>query len=372
MSCRWPRLSSVTSLHLVSVLASVCLLTVGTPQSRAQPAPPAAFPRMPEGGPAYERNCAPAELRVEYFWIELGWATAGTAPIVGLRLSVRLSAAPTDWLQVAARVPDGYRVLQYQSGEWVPFYLLTHSPTAEVELRLQWSASAPVLVDFPVLVHVGSWRQWMRVYLRGSPEGYAAAAVLIDSCGQPLWFRGSQTGVAAGEPGSFWALPTSVGESLLFVSEVMAVPIDMPGYLSPWCGLGTSPPTLDSLLNQVSHHAGCAARRADDGRYVVSFAESYRGAPDASWFVAREGQELRYHAEGTPAVRLLPALLEAAGETMGDSPDLVWSRVDHGWSGSFQAVLASVCAHAEPPLRWEPRSGAHYFELASRPDAGSE
>ncbi len=354
-----------------ALFASFWLLAAGRPQCMAQSSL-FATPPEPPGGTSAEGARSAGKLRVESFWIELSWARSrAEVSTVGLRLGIRLSSVPDGWLQIAARVPEGYRVSRHVAGEWVPFYLMTHSPEAEVELRLQQCASEPGMVEFPLVIQVGAWHQWLRVYLRGSPDGQAAAAVLTDSRGQPLWFRGSQTRASVGAPTSFWTLPTRVGESLVFASEVLGVHIEMPGYLSPWCGISTSPASLDSLLSQVCHYAGCAARRVDDRRYVVDFVETYRGAPDASWFVVKEGQRLRYHAEDAPATALLPALVEIAGEMIGDSPDLVWPRVNHTWKGGFLGVLASVCDNAVPPLQWEPRNGAHYFELASRPAPNS-
>jgi hypothetical protein len=355
-----------------ALFAFVWLLAPGKPQCMAQSSLFAAPPR-PAGDTAAEGVRSASELRVESFWVELSWASSRTeASAVSLKLGVRLSSVPDGWLQIAARVQEGYRISQHEAGEWVPFYFMVHSPEAEVELQLQQCASEPGMVELPVVVQAGAWHQWLRVYLRGSPKGHAAAAVLTDSEGQPLWFRRSQTRASAGAPTSFWALPTRVGESLVFISEVLGVHIDIPGYLSPWCGISTSPASLDSLLSQVCHYAGCAARRVEERRYVVSFVETYRGAPDASWFVVKEGQRLRYHAEDAPATALLPALVEVAGEIMGDSPDLVWPRVSHTWRGGFHGVLASICDNAVPPLQWEPRNGAHYFELASRPGPDTE
>ncbi len=360
--------SSVAARCLgLALFTALWLLAAGKPQCMAQSSLFAAPPRPP-GGISVEGARSAGELRVESFWIELSWASSRTDPsTVSLRLGVRLSSVPDGWLQIAARVPEGYRVSEHEAGEWVPFYLMTHSPEAEVELRLEQCSCEAGMVEFPLVIQVGAWHQWMRVYLRGSPEGHAGAAVLTDSEGQPLWFRSSQTRASAGAPTSFWTLPSRVGESLVFISEVLGVHIDIPGYLSPWCGISTSPASLDTLLSQVCHYAGCAARRVEERRYVVRFVETYRGAPDASWFVVKEGQRLRYHAEDAPATALLPALVEIAGEIMGDSPDLVWPRVSHSWRGGFHGVLASICDNAVPPLQWEPRNGAHYFELASRP-----
>ncbi len=356
------------ALFWMALSLAVAAPVWGAAEARlALPCPPAAGATSAPG-----RECD-TELQVTSFWVDLAWAgTRAESCTVTLELSVRLSRQPDEWLVITAHVPEGYRLADREPGEWVPFYFMTHSTAAHVEMCLEPAASAPPTVSFPVLLQVGSWQQWLTVYLRGSAEGYACAAALMDAAGSTLWFHGPHTLSSAGLCGSVWSLPTSVGEALLFISQTLGVEIDTPGYLRAWCGIGTAPATLGDLLSQVCFHAGCAARRVEEGRYAVKFAESYRGAPDASWFVLREGRQLRYHAKDAPAVALVPALVEAAGETMGDSPDLVWPRVSHSSQGSLQTVLASACESAVPRLTWESREGALYFRLAAKPESSAE
>ncbi len=365
--------SSSTQVLRLAIVWMALSLVVAAPVCRAETARLALPCPAAAGGRSAAVGECDTDLQVTSFWVDLAWAgTRAESCTVTLELSVRLSRHPDDWLAITARVPEGYRLANHEPGEWVPFYLMTHGAAADVEMCLQPTASAPRTVNFPVLLQVGPWRQWLTVYLRGTAEGYACAAALTDAAGGTLWFHRPDTPSSTELPGSVWSLPTNVGEALVFVSQTLDVEIETPGYLRAWCGIGTTPATLGDLLSQVCFHAGCAARRVEERRYVVSFAESYRGAPDASWFVLREGHRLRYHAEDAPAAALLPALVEAAGETIGDSPDLVWPRVSHSSQGSFRTVLASACENAVPRLIWELREGALHFRLAARPGSSAE
>ncbi len=301
------------------------------------------------------------QLDISSISLDLSWregARDGRELVLSIRLS--LASPPRDWLQVSVQVPEGYTILDHLPGEWVPYYLLTHSPTAEIDIQLRPVDPGPSASRFPMLVQVGHRRAWTTLWLGSYPSGHAAACAFADASGRPVWFTSPEPD-RRGAAGSFWLLMTNVSDALRFIADVLDVSIEVPGPLSPWCGMGLFTASAESLLEAICSCAGCVPERTGDGGFIVRFDETYLGAPDASWFVVRAGEEIRFHASEAPADDLLPALLAAAGESLGESPDLAASRVSHTWSGSLRSVVESACANAHPRLGWEVRDNRYRF-----------
>jgi hypothetical protein len=305
---------------------------------------------------------------VRAFWLELitvrwdrNW------PRFSLRLSLRLHSVPHDWIRLDVRVPEGYRVGEQEAGDWVPSYLKVPTPEADITLRFRRLRPESTTVRFPVVVTTGERTVRFALYLRSGPEGLVAALAQEDGEGNPLWFKAP--GAVSPETGyveSWWAFNTTTSNALNFIAEVSGLQIHLPGKLLSRAGGAGARSGVTYLLRDICLDAGCIFERVADREYRVRFSESYRGAPDASWWVAKRDGGFQFRGDDTPAADLLAALLEIADERMADSPDLAWSTLDTaGYGSSLVEALDAICRAVRPRLTWRLEHGAYFFELAS-------
>jgi hypothetical protein len=309
---------------------------------------------------------SPLPLRLSSYTIDPSWSAGSGGRRLVLQGHVLLDVAPDDWVQVSALIPDGYRAGERGPGEWVPFYFLTHSRRVVFDLDLQPTDDEGRTVSFPVLIQSGGRSAWLEIYLKGSGAdfGYASAIVQTDASGQPVWFVDRQSPAAlSGDLGSYWYFATSVSEALAFVGEMLDLDLHTPAYFTVWCGVGLRPGTLQDLLWECASRAGCEATKVGEREYDIDFADTYVGAPDASWFAVRQADLLRVHADGASAFDLVPAVVECLGATMEPSSALSGSTITSDWMGSPSFAIEAVCSSARPALAWTEHDGVFSFTL---------
>jgi len=214
------------------------------------------------------------------------------------------------------------------------------------------------LISFPVAIQMGNRQAWLRIFLRRYDRGYAAAVVVLDG-GRPVWFpsAGDSSGL------SYWTLMCTVSDALVFIANVLEIDIRAPDHLSPWCGTGMLAQNLDHLVQGVCQRAGCTFVSLGN-TIIVDFLPSYRGAPDASWFVIGQERDIRFSARNAPADDLISAIVEAGGGTIGAADALKGSLISQEWSGSFHSVLHAACDAAQPGLQWTEYEGVFDFALS--------
>ena len=297
-------------------------------------------------------------LRSIYLGIDANEGQPGGSSAT-LTLGLTLDTPVEDWLHINVLVPEGCRIWGRAEGQWVPAYFLTYSLGARLEMRLS-EIESDRLISFPIAVQTGEKQAWLKVFLRRYDRGYAAVVVVLDG-GQPIWFSSPDDSGGF----SYWTLMCTVSDALAFIGNVVEIDIRAADYLSPWCGTGMLVQDLDHLVGEVCRRAGCTF--VSLGRtIIVDFVPSYRGAPDASWFVVDQERGIRFSAQNAPADELIPAIVEAVGGTIGVDDALRESRISQEWSGSFRAVLHAACEAAEPGLQWTEHEGIFDFAYSSQ------
>lgn len=313
-------------------------------------------PARLDADPMKAASAAREPLAIKSFSADTTWsADEPGAGRLCIQVTATLDFIPEGWVQANVLVPEGYRAPAHASGQWVSFYFLTHSPSVSLDIVLYPETDHPPTVSFPILLEAGGRRSWLTLHVSTGPVGCALALAQVDASGHPRWF--------SGRPRSWWCFPTTVSHGLSFVADVLDVEIHTKHELVPWCGQGTSASSLDGLLELVSDDAGCVADRIGEGEYLIRFHETYRGAPDASWFVVRDGDRIHFHATGTPADQLIPAIVEVGGSVVAESPDLADATVYLDGYGTLRTLIERACTEAHPPLAWSLYDGAYHFRL---------
>jgi len=235
-------------------------------------------------------------------------------------------------------------------------------------LPFRIAAEKRTTARLPMLLCLGERRVEAVLFLRSSEKGSVAAMALLNEKGKPLWPQPHSQGVwQPADVPNWWNFYSSVSEGFTFVADVLGLEICTPGPLVALAGFGQPAYYTEELLRSLAREAGCVAEKVSKRAYRVRFADGYRGAPDASWFVVREGEQFYFRAQDVPVRPLLAAMVELVGGALVEGADLAGAKVVvGGLTPSLAQALDLICECSTPQLVWWSRDGTYRFELKQK------